>query len=102
MAEQAADKSEAITSLTVEVGELSGVLPEYLHRYFPEASKGTRCEGARLDVNYIAAEVTCKDCNNPYHPSKDNNYRCPVCNGKDGSIIHGRELNLLSVTVDQY
>ena len=99
MAEKAADGAEAITSVTVKIGALTGVLPEYLKKYFPQAAKNTRCEGADFNVIAIPAEVTCDGCGKNYQPGKDNNYCCPSCGSKDGKIIHGRELDLSSVTV---
>lgn len=88
---------DAIESITVEVGEMTGVLPEYLKKYFPETVKGTPFEGSALEVTSIPVEACCCDCRKKYHPAKNNNYSCPYCKSKAAKIIHGRELNLVNV-----
>ena len=88
-----------IASLTVEVGELSGVLPEYLIKYFPTAAKGTLCEGVRFDVIPVAAEASCNTCGRLYHPSRENDYCCPDCGGTDARFTHGREVSVKDISL---
>ncbi len=102
MAEEAsgAAPSERITSLKVQVGEMTGVLPEFLERYFPDAAAGTKCEGAEFQVEFVPVEVKCKDCGKIFHPSKENGYCCPACGSKEAEFLRGRELELAEVTVE--
>ena len=98
--EAAAEHPEAkISSISVKVGEMTGVLPEYLEKYFPEAAAGTGCEGASLYVDYVPVRVRCKGCGSEYHPSKDNDYRCPGCKSIDAEYLCGRELSLESISL---
>ncbi len=99
MAEEAAsDEPEAtIKKLSVRIGEMTGVLPEFLYRYFPDASAGTRCEGADFEVDFVPVEVKCKGCGRSYHPQRDNGYCCPACGSKDATYLRGRELELVSI-----
>ncbi len=102
MAEEAgnAAPTERITSLKVRVGEMTGVLPEFLEKYFPDAAHGTKCEGADFEVEFVPVEVKCSDCGKVYHPSKENGYCCPGCGSKEANYLRGRELELLEVTVE--
>ena len=99
MAEEAAAKQpEArISSISVKVGEMTGVLPEYLEKYFPEAAAGTRCEGASLHIESVPVTVRCNSCGNIYHPCRQNDYRCPECNSIEAEYQNGRELELSSI-----
>lgn len=88
-----------VESITVEVGEMTGVLPVYLEKYFPQVVKDTPFEGASLEVISVPVKAKCSACNNIYAPDKTNNYACPECKRTDAKIISGRELNLVNVAV---
>jgi len=88
-----------VKKLTVDVGEMTGILPKYLYHYFPEASKGTLCEGAELVVNEIEVRVTCARCGKDYHPDISNDRSCPFCKGTEGTIKNGRELMVSDIAV---
>ena len=92
---------EHIISLTAEVGELTGVLPEYLERYFFEAASGTPCEGAKFHIISVPAEAKCSACGDLYHPSRENDYRCPKCHSTDSVFVRGRELSIVEIRTDK-
>ncbi len=97
MAEEALSeepKETSVEEIIVEVGEMTGVMPEYLEKYFPKAAEGTRFSTSKLVVESIPAATECASCKTEYHPAKENGYRCPNCQSTQGRIIHGRELNL--------
>lgn len=88
---------EPVREIAVEVGEMTGIVPAYLERYFPDAKKGTRFENASLNITFIPAEIACETCNTAYHPEPENRYACPNCQSKNGKIIRGRECNLKEI-----
>ena len=88
-----------VKRLTVDVGEMTGILPKYLFHYFPEASKGTLCEGAELVVNEIKVTIACAACGKDYHPDVSNDRSCPYCRGTAGRIKSGRELLVSDIAV---
>ena len=97
--EALSDEPDAmVDTLTVEVGAMTGVVPEYLIKYYPKAVEGTRLEGSRLEVKMQPVVARCT-CGNEYEPGTANDYRCPVCKSAEAVIIHGRELNLLNLTL---
>ena len=89
-----------IKKLTVDVGEMTGILPKYLFHYFPEASKGTLCEGSELIVNEVPITIECAQCGKDYHPDIANDRSCPFCRGTIGKIKSGRELMVSDIIVD--
>ena len=51
-----------VRRVTLEVGKLSGVVPDALAFCFDVATQGTALEGAALDINEIEGRARCLDC----------------------------------------
>lgn len=94
------NNASSVREITVEAGELTGVLPEYLSYYFPQVAKGTILEGAKLTAIKVPVTAKCNDCGNIYNPDKDNNYSCPVCKSINAAITGGRDVVLTGVVID--
>ncbi|MCR5033414.1 MAG: hydrogenase maturation nickel metallochaperone HypA [Lachnospiraceae bacterium] len=88
---------DTIKTMVVEVGGMTGVLPYYLHKYFPTAVKGTLLEGATLEIIEIPVRTRCEDCATEYEPDKGNGYCCPHCGSKNGTVIAGRDVTLSKI-----
>lgn len=97
----AAEKAGAkkILEIRLKIGELSGVLPEYIQYYFDIASKGTLAEGAKLTSTVIPVSIKCPDCGfeGPINRKK---IRCPDCGGIHFKITAGREYFVDSLEVE--
>lgn len=92
MAEQDLKK---VSAVTVELGELSGVLPDYFRECWKAASLGGIFEGTKLELIIIPARAKCA-CGKEYEMTK-NSRICPCCHKTDYEIISGREFNVLSI-----
>ncbi|MBQ7464771.1 MAG: hydrogenase maturation nickel metallochaperone HypA [Lachnospiraceae bacterium] len=86
-----------ITCVKVSVGAMTGALPEYLEKYFREASKGTLLEHAVLETKIIPVAAECSDCGSIYTPERSNRYLCPGCGSSSGRVIQGRDIVVDSV-----
>lgn len=88
-----------IERLTMNIGELSGVIPEALEFAFEVLIRGTIAENAQLEIKTIPVVCYCQECDRHFQP---NNYiyECPECQRISTNIIHGRELELVSLVVD--
>ena len=78
-----------ISSVTVEVGELSGVIPEYLAECWKAARLSSQFEHTELNLITIPATALCA-CGQEYEMTK-NSRICPYCHKTDYTIQHGRE-----------
>ncbi len=87
-----------VTELHVEIGELSGVVPEVLEDVFPLAAEGTELAGAVLRVKRIAARFECDACGKGFKPGES--VGCPACGSGDVDMTRGRELRLTSIEVE--
>ena len=66
-----------VHSLTVRLGELSGVEPPLLATAFELARAGTACEGAELKLDRVAAVWSCPGCKKVF--ARGEVLRCAAC-----------------------
>lgn len=92
--------AERILRLSVSVGAMTGILPYYLQKYFPEASKGTLMEGAQLQITEVPVTVKCSDCGEVYSPDRATGRKCPGCGSIRAKILTGRDIRLDSIEVE--
>ena len=96
-----ADKAgaERVLKVALEVGVLSGVVPESLEFCFPVACRETKAEGARLEIRLQAASGACRACGASF-PVEDLVYACPQCGAFPIELTSGRSLKVLYVEVE--
>ncbi len=94
-----AAKGRKVQRVTIEIGKLSGVLPDAIVFCFSEVAKGTLVEGANLDIREIDARARCMACEEEFvTPSM-----LTVCSC--GSLrferLKGEELNIKSIELEE-
>lgn len=89
-----------VKRIVVSVGEMTGVLPEYLYKYYPLAIKDTILDGSELSVKMIPIRVECSGCGKTYHPTREQRYLCPFCSDSRGRVISGRDVILEQIEVE--
>ena len=84
-----------IEEVTVEIGEVTGVLPRYMQECWIPASAGTKLEGCALKIHFVEAEALCSSCGKEYalknHPS------CPYCGSEKREIQKGFEFEITEI-----
>lgn len=85
-----------VAAVAVRVGAMSGVIPEALRFAWKPASAGTVLDGARLDIEDVAAAVFCPTCD-AQRELPGQRMVCPVCKTRCPQLVRGRELDILSV-----
>ncbi|HIR35141.1 MAG TPA: hydrogenase maturation nickel metallochaperone HypA [Candidatus Faecimorpha stercoravium] len=100
MAEQYAKQqhAERITGISLEIGEMSAVVPEYVEFLFPDVTEGTMLEGAELSIRRQPVCVCCRDCDTVYEWRKEG-FRCPACGSEAAQIVSGREFKIQSIEI---
>ncbi len=93
--------AKKVKAIVVEVGKTTGVMPYYMKKYYPEASKGTLVEGAELICEDVPVRALCDECNAEYLPSRENKYICPFCGGRKAHIIAGKDVVLKNVVIEE-
>jgi hydrogenase nickel incorporation protein HypA/HybF len=86
-----------VIAVNVQVGPLSGVLPDAMRFCFDVASAGTALDGAQLMIEEPPGLARCRNCLDEFE-LVDLILLCP-CGSADVEILSGRELMLMSVEV---
>jgi hydrogenase nickel incorporation protein HypA/HybF len=86
-----------VRAVRVDVGVLSGVVPDALRFAWDLACEGTRLDGAGLEIREIPLMVHCESCEADRTLPGIDRLRCPVCGEATPVIVAGKELNLREV-----
>lgn len=84
-----------VGSVDVEAGEITGIVPDYLIKYYNTAVRGTALEGSTLNVEIIPVTAECSACKSIYHPDREHDYLCPACGSGNARIISGRDVQVV-------
>lgn len=87
-----------IHRINLNVGELSGVVPDALAFAFEIVSVGTSAEGAELILNTVSTLCYCPHCRREFYPMGWI-YECPHCHHLSSDIREGKELELASLEI---
>ena len=94
----AQQQAESVESITVNIGELSGIEPSLLDTAFSLLKAGTVAESAELIIQQSPVIVFCPQCNAQAEVAT-NRLLCPVCLSTDTRLISGDEMILASVAL---
>ena len=103
MVEKAAAENgaEAVATVTLELGEVSGVIPHELTSCWNWAVKKTERMGdAALVIETIPAVTYCEGCGQTY-PTVPQGKLCPHCGSRDTWLRQGNEIQLKEITVKE-
>ena len=101
LALQNAEKAEArkIVSISLVVGDYTGVVEDAVDFYFGFLSKNTIAAGAKINYTHVPGQLRCRDCDILF-PLQKHDYHCPECEGKRVEIVGGRELYIETMEVE--
>jgi hydrogenase nickel incorporation protein HypA/HybF len=90
-----------VSVVSMRVGALRQVVPDTLDFYFGFVSKGTVCEGARLELELIPARLRCAACEREWEIELPI-FMCPGC-GPSGrvEVASGDEFEVESIEVQE-
>ena len=92
-------KGRKVHRVTVEIGELSGVVSNSIAFWFPEVARGTELAEASLEVREVTALARCKDCGAEF-PTPSLLTVCP-CGSYRFERLKGEELNIKSIELEE-
>ena len=88
-----------IHSVTLEIGEVSTVIPEYLLDVWKWNCKRTPVlEDCELIIERIHAVTRCEDCQKTYDTVPQGRI-CPHCGSENTFLVTGNEFNIKEITV---
>lgn len=90
-----------VTAVTIELGEVSTVIPEYLQDCWKWAvGKETVMKDAELVVERITAETFCEDCKQIYSTVEYGKV-CPYCGSEHTYLVRGNEFILKNIVAGE-
>ncbi len=89
-----------VSVVAVRAGALRQVVGESLHFYFEIVARDTACDGARLALTEVEAQLRCSDCGHEWRPTLPA-FRCPRCNSGSVDVRAGEELEVDYIEVEE-
>ena len=88
-----------VAEVTIELGEVSGVIPEYLTDCWEWACKKEPIMvGCKLNIEIMEAVTFCEDCRQEYSTLKYAKI-CPHCGSGNTYLLRGRDVSIKDITV---
>ena len=86
-----------VGSITLEVGEVSGIIPEYLTDFWLYArKKNEHFKETELKIETLKAVTYCQDCTKTY-PTIPQGKTCPYCGSGNTFLVTGNEYNIKEI-----
>lgn len=80
-----------IASVTLEIGEVSGIIPEYLSDCWQWMQKKlVLLEHTELKVETLPAVTLCETCG-AHYATIEHGKQCPQCQSESTYLLHGNE-----------
>lgn len=90
----------SIRSVTLKIGSMRQVIPQSLRFAFDVCKGKTPATGAELVIVPVPVEFCCRSCGGSWG-EEHMGYLCPFCGGTDVDMIHGMELDIDSLEVEE-
>lgn len=97
--EQAAvnNELERVSAVVLELGEVSGVVPDYLTDCWKwAAAKSDLVSGSELRIEILPAVTHCDSCGKDY-PTVAHGKTCPYCQSGSTWLLTGNEVNIKEI-----
>lgn len=92
-------QAKSVCEVELDIGTISGVIPETLEFALEVSIKDTILEKAKIIINVIEAKAICRKCEK--HFDLDDVYTlCPHCGSFEFDIIQGKELKVKSIKIE--
>lgn len=88
---------ERVSAVVLELGEVSGVVPDYLTDCWKWAAAKTELvEGSELRIEMLPAMTRCDGCGRDY-PTVAHGKTCPHCQSGNTWLLTGNEVNIKEI-----
>ena len=93
------NQATKIVGVTLKVGKLAGVVPEFLQTAFDSYKQDTIAAEARLVIEEVALKMRCRKCAAEIE-KEDYSLLCPSCGSTDLEILEGLDLLLDKIDLE--
>ncbi len=92
--------SNKIIEVEIEVGEVSGVVPEALEFALENLKNDSIITNAKIRIHIQKAQAKCLSCNKTFQTSQLYT-DCPACHSYEIEFLSGKELRVKSILFDE-
>ena len=93
------NKVDHVTKVTMDIGEVSLIVPEYLQDCWKWAvTKEPILTDCELVINTLPAVTYCEHCKSEY-PTVQHGKICPHCGSDKTYLLHGNEVEIKEIEV---
>lgn len=89
---------EGVNKIVLEVGVLSGVMPDFLRECFEAVVWDTPYEKTELEIEMLPGTLHCNDCNIDFRADPED-LTCPECLGKNLTPMTGLDMTIKEIEV---
>jgi hydrogenase nickel incorporation protein HypA/HybF len=89
-----------VQAVHLRLGALSGVVADALQFSYEVAAAGTLLEGSQLVIQAVPAAIYCAVCAQVVELPTIQAFCCPVCGTFSTDVRQGRELEIISLEVE--
>ena len=97
--EMAKNNAAVLRAVRVNIGEMSGIVPEALKTCFEIIIANSNMNGAKFKMDITPLIGGCRECKKEFK-IKEYNFLCPECASTDIDVISGREMSIVEIEVD--
>ena len=90
------EELEHVESITLEIGELSGVVPSYMTECWQAVIDGTEYADTELIIETVPGIASCMDCDEEFRIDL-NSMRCPFCGSHNLTPVSGRDMTVKEI-----
>lgn len=91
------NKLSEVSTVTLEIGEVSGVVDSYLTDCWRwAADKSELLKGSQLQIEHLPAVTFCEDCGKTYG-TVEHGKICPYCTSPNTYLVSGNEFNIKEI-----
>jgi hydrogenase nickel incorporation protein HypA/HybF len=88
-----------VAVVNLRVGGLRQVVPDSLGFYFEFVARGTVCEGAQLELEFVPVRLRCEACGCEWELEQPL-FRC-ACGSTATEVVAGNELNVETIEIEE-
>ncbi|MEW6555697.1 MAG: hydrogenase maturation nickel metallochaperone HypA [Actinomycetota bacterium] len=94
-----ASNAKRVLKVNVKLGELTGIVDNYVAFYWDMVTKDTVAQGSELVFNKVPVVARCPDCDENFDVV-EYDLTCPKCGKTETEIISGREFLVESIEIE--
>lgn len=99
--DEAQKRGVQVSAVHLKLGALSGVVKDALLFSYEVACQDTPLQGSRLVVEDVPVVVFCPQCQKEQTLVSVQSFTCPVCDAPTMNILHGKELEVYALEVEE-